>query len=351
MNKQEVQERIDDAIRLTAPGTALRSALDMILAGHLGALICIGDSERVLASGNDGFPLNIAFTANRLFELSKMDGAIVIDGDLTTILRANFHLNPDPSLPTSETGMRHRTAARMSMGTDSIVISVSERRQVVNLYVRGRSVQLKGTSELGYEVNQLVVALQTSRNSLDVLLSRLTRLEFDNFVTLADIARIYGGFQLLLQAADELSELVPQLGTNGKLVRVQLEQLAGGMDEEFILAIRDYASTSSEEEAQRIRREFAALTPREMASPKRIARILGYDDLDEDSVLTPLGLRTLSRSTAVPNDAVEHIVSEYGSLPALMDDVKHDPERLGDMGVNNPPILVDSLYRLWGKKG
>lgn len=351
MNKQEVQERIDDAIRLTAPGTALRSALDMILAGHLGALICIGDSARVLASGNDGFPLNIAFTANRLFELSKMDGAIVIDGDLTTILRANFHLNPDPSLPTSETGMRHRTAARMSMGTDSIVISVSERRQVVNLYVRGRSVQLKGTSELGYEVNQLVVALQTSRNSLDVLLSRLTRLEFDNFVTLADIARIYGGFQLLLQAADELSELVPQLGTNGKLVRVQLEQLAGGMDEEFILAIRDYASTSSEEEAQRIRREFAALTPREMASPKRIARILGYDDLDEDSVLTPLGLRTLSRSTAVPNDAVEHIVSEYGSLPALMDDVKHDPERLGDMGVNNPPILVDSLYRLWGKKG
>ena len=351
MNKQEVQERIDDAIRLTAPGTALRSALDMILAGHLGALICIGDSARVLASGNDGFPLNIAFTANRLFELSKMDGAIVIDGDLTTILRANFHLNPDPSLPTSETGMRHRTAARMSMGTDSIVISVSERRQVVNLYVRGRSVQLKGTSELGYEVNQLVVALQTSRNSLDVLLSRLTRLEFDNFVTLADIARIYGGFQLLLQAAGELSELVPQLGTNGKLVRVQLEQLAGGMDEEFILAIRDYASTSSEEEAQRIRREFAALTPREMASPKRIARILGYDDLDEDSVLTPLGLRTLSRSTAVPNDAVEHIVSEYGSLPALMDDVKHDPERLGDMGVNNPPILVDSLYRLWGKKG
>lgn len=347
----DAQERMDEAIRRTAPGTALRNALDMILAGHLGALICIGDTERVLASGNDGFPLNIAFTANRLFELSKMDGAIVIDEDLTTILRANFHLNPDPSMPTSETGMRHRTAARMSMVTDAIVVSVSERRSHVGIYVRGRSFQLRSVSDLSNEVNQLVVALQTSRDSLDSLLTRLTRLEFDNFVTLADVTRVYGGFQLLLQAAAQLRVFVPQLGCNDKVVRRQLEQLSGGMDEEFTLAIRDYAANSSEDDARRIRREFDALSPREMASPARVAHILGYDDLNEDSVVTPLGLRTLSRSTAVPNDAVEHIVSEYGSLQALMDDVKHDPDRLGDMGVNNPPILVDSLYRMWGKKG
>lgn len=347
----DAAERMEEAIRRTAPGTALRNALDMILAGRLGALICIGDSERVLASGNDGFPLNIAFTANRLFELSKMDGAIVIDEDLTTILRANFHLNPDPSMPTSETGMRHRTAARMSMVTDAIVVSVSERRSHVNIYVRGRSFQLKGAQELSNEVNQLVISVQTSRDSLDALLSRLTRLEFDNYVTLGDISRVYGGFQLLLQAAAQLRAFVPQLGTGDKVVRRQLEQLAGGMDEEFTLAIRDYAANSSAEDAKRIRREFDALSPREMASPARIAHILGYDDINEDSVVTPLGLRTLSRSTAVTNAAAEHIVSEYGSLQALMDDVKRDPQKLGDMGVSNPPVLVDSLYRMWGKKG
>ena len=344
----DAQERMDEAIRRTAPGTALRGALDMVLAAHLGALICIGDEERVLASGDDGFPLNIAFTANRLFELSKMDGAIVIDEGLTTILRANFHLNPDPSMPTSETGMRHRTAARMSMVTDAIVVSVSERRGHIGVYVHGRSFQLRSAAELTNEVSQLVVALQTSR---DALLARLTRLEFDDFVTLADVARVYGGFQLLMESAAQLRSFVPQLGTRDKIVRRQLEQLAGGMDEEFTLAVRDYAANSSEEDARRIRREFDALTPREMASPARVAHILGYDDLNEDSVLTPLGLRTLSRSTAVPTDAVEHIVSEYGSLQALMDDVKEDPEKLGDMGVSNPPILVDSLYRMWGKKG
>ena len=94
MDKNELQKRMEQAIRLTAPGQPIRTALDMIIAGHLGALICVGDTENVLAAGNDGFPLNISFTSNRLFELSKMDGAIVIDGDLTQILRANFHLNP-----------------------------------------------------------------------------------------------------------------------------------------------------------------------------------------------------------------------------------------------------------------
>ena len=217
--------------------------------------------------------------------------------------------------------------------------------------MHGRSFQLRSAAELTNEVSQLVVALQTSRDSLDALLARLTRLEFDDFVTLADVARVYGGFQLLMESAAQLRSFVPQLGTRDKIVRRQLEQLAGGMDEEFTLAVRDYAANSSEEDARRIRREFDALTPREMASPARVAHILGYDDLNEDSVLTPLGLRTLSRSTAVPTDAVEHIVSEYGSLQALMDDVKEDPEKLGDMGVSNPPILVDSLYRMWGKKG
>ena len=117
------EQRFEDAIRKTAPGTPLRTALDMILAGKLGALICVGDTENVLAAGDDGFKLDVSFTANRLFELCKMDGAVVVDRDLTKILRANYHLNPDPSLPTSETGTRHRTAARMSLLTKATVIS------------------------------------------------------------------------------------------------------------------------------------------------------------------------------------------------------------------------------------
>ena len=210
--EESLEERLQRAIAITAPGTAVRRALDMIIAGHLGALICVGDTETVLGAGNDGFPLNISFTANRLFELSKMDGAIVVDRDLTQILRANFHLNPDPSLPTSETGMRHRTAARMSLLTKALVISVSERRQVVNLYVGGRSFQLKSVPQLMASASQLITTLQTTRQSLDRALLRLSTLELDNYVTLADVTTILNYFETLMTAADELDRIIDQLG-------------------------------------------------------------------------------------------------------------------------------------------
>ena len=333
MDKNELQKRMEQAIRLTAPGQPIRTALDMIIAGHLGALICVGDTENVLAAG------------------SKMDGAIVIDGDLTQILRANFHLNPDPSLATSETGMRHRTAARMSVLTDAIVISVSARRAVVNVYVHGKSYEIQPVTTIMSSVNQLVATLQTTRQSLDRSLLRLTALELDDYVTLADITGIFSSFEIMQQAKTELKDCIVKLGNQGKLVQMQLEQLAGSsMDTEYDLMIRDYASDSSEANAEKIRANLSRMTPKDLSDPQHVAAVLGYDDLDEDSVMTPLGLRTLSRVSVVRDGVAEKIVDEYGSLQELMDDISEDPERLGDFGVNNPAILADSLYRMKGTK-
>ena len=351
MEQKKAPVSLKDAIRLTAPGQPLRTALDMIIAGHLGALICVGDTEAVLAAGNDGFPLNISFTSNRLFELSKMDGAIVIDEDLNQILRANFHLNPDPSLATSETGMRHRTAARMAVLTDAIVISVSERRSVINVYVGGKSYQIQPVAEIMSSVNQLVATLQTTRSSLDRSLLRLTALELDDYVTLADITGIFSSFEILQQTKDELEDCILKLGIKGKLVEMQLEQLAGAdMENEYNLMIRDYAADASEENAARIRREFREMSAQDLTSPKKVAAALGFDNLDEDSVMSPLGLRTLSSVSVVRDGVTERIVDEYGSLQDLMDDIKKNPERVGDFGVNNPAILADSLDRMHGKR-
>ena len=277
--------------------------------------------------------------------------AIVIDGDLTQILRANFHLNPDPSLATSETGMRHRTAARMSVLTDAIVISVSARRAVVNVYVHGKSYEIQPVTTIMSSVNQLVATLQTTRQSLDRSLLRLTALELDDYVTLADITGIFSSFEIMQQAKTELKDCIVKLGNQGKLVQMQLEQLAGSsMDTEYDLMIRDYASDSSEANAEKIRAELARMTPKDLSDPQHVAAVLGYDDLDEDSVMTPLGLRTLSRVSVVRDGVAEKIVDEYGSLQELMDDISEDPERLGDFGVNNPAILADSLYRMKGTK-
>lgn len=343
-------ERMRDAIRLTAPGTAIRHSLDMIIAGHLGALICIGDSDNVIAAGDDGFKLDISFTANRLFELSKMDGAIVVDSDLTQILRANYHLNPDPSLPTSETGMRHRTAARMSLLTDAIVISVSERRQVVTIYVDGKGHQLRPVSELMSSVNQLLVSLQNTRGQLDRALLRLTTLELDNYVTVADVAQILYLFEVLMTVAEQLDGIILEMGSDGRSVQMQREEFIGDMDKEYTLFIRDYASDSSEEAAEQLRKVFHETANRQLRSPKRVAELLGFKGYGEDSVLTPLGLRTLSNVSVVRKGMADKIVDEYGSLQRLMDDIEQNPDRLDDLGVDNPDILADSLYRMWGKR-
>ena len=322
----------------------------MIIAGNLGALICIGDTENVLAAGNDGFKLDISFTANRLFELSKMDGAIVVDKDLTQILRANYHLNPDPSLPTSETGMRHRTAARMSLLTRAFVISVSERRQVVTLYVDGKGHQLRPVAELMSTVNQLLVSMQNTRNQLDRALLRLTTLELDNYVTVSDVTEIFYLFEVLMTVASQLDGIILELGREGRSVKMQREEFIGDMNEEYTLMIRDYARDSSVENAKRIRKEFNDTSNSQLRSPKRVAELLGYDGYGDESVLTPLGLRTLSNVSVVRKGMADKIVDEFGSLSQLMDDIEQNPDRLDNLGVDNPTILADSLYRMWGKR-
>ena len=313
----DTRERMRAAIRQTAPGTSLRHALDMIIAGRMGALICIGDTNAVLATGDDGFRLDISFTANRLFELSKMDGAIVVDKSLTQILRANYHLNPDPSLPTSETGMRHRTAARMSLLTRAMVISVSERRQVVTVYIDGKGHQLRSVAEVMASVNQLLVSLQSTRAQLDRSLLRLTTLE---------------------------------LGREGKTIAMQREEFIGGMSDVYTLLIRDYARDSSEENARAIREALHETANEKLRSSKRVGALLGFEDRNEDTIMRPLGLRTLSNVSVVREGMADKIVDEYGSLQKLLDDIEQNPSRLDRVGVDNPSILADSLYRMWGKR-
>jgi len=351
IKESQLSERLITAIKQTAPGTALRHALDMIIAGHLGALICVGDEENVLAAGDDGFKLDISFTANRLFELSKMDGAIVVDKDLTQILRANYHLNPDPSLPTSETGMRHRTAARMSLLTRAMVISVSERRQVITIYVDGRGHQIRTVPELMTSVNQLLVSMQNSRQQLDRSLLRLTTLELDNYVTYGDVADTLYLFEVLMTEAEALDRVIMQLGREGRTIRMQRDEFIGDMDDKYTLTVRDYAVNSSEENAKAIRRALHDINNNKIRSARYIAELLGYDNKGEEDTVTPLGLRTLSNVSMVRRqDMADKIVDEYGSLSGLMDNIEQDPDRLDDLGVDNPSILADSLYRMWGKR-
>lgn len=166
-------QSMDTALEAVAPGTDLRHALDMIVAAGSGALICIGDTANVLATGSGGFVLDTAFTPNRLFELAKMDGAIVLDGHARRILRANVHLTPTVSFETKETGMRHRTAMRMCVQTDTLAITVSQRRGVIDLYFGGESITLDQGKERPSQENATILAMKSARDVLDREIERL----------------------------------------------------------------------------------------------------------------------------------------------------------------------------------
>lgn len=169
-------QSMDDVMEMVAPGTDLRIALDMILAADNGALICIGDLDAVLALSSGGFDIDMPFTPHRLFELSKMDGAIVLDAHARRIIKANVHLSPTMEFETKETGMRHRTAMRMCAQTDAVAITVSQRRNVIDLYFGGESKMLGKPFKSFSQLDSMILALQNARESIDHEINRLIAL-------------------------------------------------------------------------------------------------------------------------------------------------------------------------------
>ena len=192
--------------------------------------------------------------------------------------------------------------------------------------------------------------MQNTRNQLDRALLRLTTLELDNYVTVADVTEIFYLFEVLMTVASQLDGIILELGREGRSVKMQREEFIGDMNEEYTLMIRDYARDSSVKNAKRIRKEFNDTSNSQLRSPKRVAELLGYDGYGDESVLTPLGLRTLSNVSVVRKGMADKIVDEFGSLSQLMDDIEQNPDRLDNLGVDNPTILADSLYRMWGKR-
>jgi diadenylate cyclase len=192
--------------------------------------------------------------------------------------------------------------------------------------------------------------MQNTRQQLDRSLLRLTTLELDNYVTLEDVADTLYLFEVLMTEAEGLDRVILQLGYEGRTIQMQRDEFIGNMDDEFTLMIRDYARNSSEESAKAIRRALHDTNNSKLRSTQRIGELLGYEGKREDSTITPLGLRTLSNVSVVRRGMADKIVGEYGSLSELMDDIEQNPDRLDDLGVDNPTILADSLYRMWGKR-
>lgn len=345
--EQQARETLREEMRKVAPGTRLREGLDMIIAGRTGALIVIGDEPAVAELCNGGFHIDTPFTAQRLFELAKMDGAIILDKDVERIIRANVHLVPDPTLPTVETGMRHRTAERVSRQTNALVVSVSQRREVVNLYLRGRRLTLDDTVVVLAKANQALQTLQNYRTRLSEVLDRLTHLEFDDLVTLSDVAEAISRFEMVRRITLEVQRYIGQLGSEGRLIQLQADELTANIMDQYQLLVRDYAADPGLRKVASIVLRLEELPMDRVVEPEALAHELGITVSDRgEQHVRSRGYRVLAQIPAIPSTVISRMVERFGVLPTLSRATVEELDDVDGVGTRRAKSIATGLARI-----
>lgn len=311
-----------DVLSLLAPGTKLREGISNILDGEMGALIVIGVNDEVQKIVDGGFELNCEYTPERIFELSKMDGAIIIDSDITKILSANIHLQPSMRFTTNESGTRHRTAQRVAKQTGKLVIAISERKKVVTLYKGEIKHRLKSTADLMGEASQGLSTLERYRFVLDRSLSNLTILELDDLVTLYEVTVVLQRFEKVTRIYHELGLYMAELGVDGRLVGLHLNDLIQDIQSQKEDFLRDYWNDSETPfNLEEITDRLSKLTDEELKESEKLSSVLDYGKTYSvlGNRIVPKGYRTLDKITKLTNKDIEKIIETYGNLSKIQE--------------------------------
>ena len=305
-----------DILLALAPGTPLRDAVELILRQGTGALVVLGYGRDVEALCTGGFHLNGAdFGAARLAELAKMDGAVITDDGAEVIYRANVHLIPDPSIATSETGTRHRTAERLALQTGRAVVVVSEARQTVTVYQSDQKAELRSPTTLLAQANQNLLTLERFRRRLTEEEARLTQLEVDDIVVNRDVVQLLRRAALARRIGRDLRHFAVELGGDGRLIHLQLDDLLTGVAETAELVYSDHSRTFPPNPAQPLEL-MDALDTEHLSDESRVAALLDVGPLENPT--RARGYRVLARIPRLPDAVKDSLVVHFESLQALL---------------------------------
>lgn len=311
---------ITEILKLIAPGTPIRDGLENILKAKTGALIVISDTKEVLDLVDGGFRLDIDYTSSRLYELAKMDGAIVLSADLKRILYANAQLIPDSSIITTETGTRHRTAERTAKQTGALVISISQRRSIITIFKGNERYVLEDTSKVISKANQALQTVEKYKKVFDSKLSLLNEYEFNDIVTLENVIISIQRAEMVRKMVEEVERAIFELGDEGRLLEIQLKELVGDLENEELLIVKDYMSPSKKKLPDKILEEIEKLNHEDLMKSDKIAKMLGYQDFenyDEVGVYTR-GYRVLNKIPRMPSNIVDNLVKSFKSFQHIL---------------------------------
>ena len=345
----------EDLLRTTltqvAPGTELRDGLERILRGNTGALIVLGHDRLVDSLCTGGFDLDVDFSATRLRELSKMDGAVVLTADLSKIVKAGVQLVPDSKIETTETGTRHRTAERVAKQTGHPIISVSQSMRIIALYVDNRRYVLDDSAAILSRANQALATLERYKLRLDEVSGTLSALEIEDLVTVRDAIAVSQRLEMVRRIATEIEGYVVELGTDGRLLILQLNELMAGVEIERELIVRDYLPPAVGRKARKLSDALAdldALSPSDLLDLTPIARALGYSlSVDQlDQAVSPRGYRLLTKVPRLPNLVVDRLIEHFGGLQKLLAAGIDDLQAVEGVGETRARSVREGLSRL-----
>jgi diadenylate cyclase len=349
--KDELESRQDSrlvrALEMVAPGTALREGIDNILAARTGALIVVGEVEELAFMFSGGIKLDLDYSPAILYELAKMDGAIALSSNATKIAHANVQLMPDPTILTYETGTRHRTAERVAKQTDALVVAISERREIVSLYVDAIKYILEDIPVVLAKANQALATLDKYRSRLDQVSTRLTALEFEGGATLHDILTVLQRAELVTRMAVEIERYIVELGTEGRLIEMQLDETMVGVSADKGALVHDYLVEDSDEGFADAFGQLVRLPHQDLLDFGRLAELLGHDrKLNTlDYPVSPRGFRILGRIPRLPKLVVQRIVNEFGGLEELLAATDGELETVDGIGEIRAKDIREGLRR------
>ncbi len=348
--RKDKEDNITKILKLIAPGTPIRDGLENILRARTGALLLITDKTEVLKEVVDGgFTINEDYTSSKLYELAKMDGAIVLSGDLKKILYANAQLIPSHEIATSETGTRHRTAERTAKQTGELVISISQRRSIITVFKGNDRYILEDTDSVLSKANQAIQTLEKYKKVFDNKLSILNEYEFNDIVTLENVIVAIQRAEMVMKIVEEIQRQIYELGNDGRLVEMQLNELIGGLEKEERLIIKDYIVPGRKRRTpEKVLESLEELSYEDLSKEYVIAKLLGYenfDNYDEVGVYTK-GYRVLSKIPRMPSNIVENLVDSFKSFQHILAADIESLDEVDGIGEVRARTIKQSLKRM-----
>ena len=315
-NKQRVKSMIN-ILQLVAPGTPLREGIDNVLRAQTGGLIVLGYNEQIKSIVDGGFHINCAFSPASLYELAKMDGALILNETGSKILIANAQLVPESSIDSIETGMRHRTAERVAKQTGSLVVAISQRRNVITLYQGNLRYTLKDIGVILTKANQAIQTLEKYKAVWNDGITNLGILEFEEVVTMSEVVHVLHSVEMVLRIKNEILSYIHELGTEGRLIRLQLTELLADLEAEAALLIKDYYQEKTQDHHQ-ILKKLQELANTQLLEDSDLVKLLGYPGQTslEESV-TPRGYRITSKISRVPPLIIENLINRFKTLQGV----------------------------------